>query len=216
MSHKHTSKKRITLGSCAFRQWRATHSHCCKLHGYNLVAEFTIGCSNLDDKTWSYDFGGFKEIRKILQKQFDHTTCVASDDPEMDIFEELSSRGIIDLRVMDNVGIEKTAEWIYKLVDPIIDKETSGRCWVDKVEVFEHDDNSATYEKNTSKLIDWDKYTDQRSEGVQDNISAEKAPNVSPESSVTNRNPAAAGAAAPVGNNVTQGKSDWFKGTTWG
>jgi len=209
MSHKHTSKKRITLGSCAFRQWRATHSHCCKLHGYNLVAEFTIGCSNLDDKTWSYDFGGFKEIRKILQKQFDHTTCVASDDPEMDIFEELSSRGIIDLRVMDNVGIEKTAEWIYKLVDPIIDKQTAGRCWVDKVEVFEHDDNSATYEKITSKLIDWGKYPDQRSEEVQDKLSTEKLTKSPQSVPKPTRNP------AQVGNKVTSGKSNWFGGTTW-
>jgi hypothetical protein len=48
---------------------------------------------------------------------------------------------------MDGVGIEKTAEWCFKTVDPMIWEMSVGRCWVEKVEVWEHDLNSAIYEK---------------------------------------------------------------------
>jgi 6-pyruvoyltetrahydropterin/6-carboxytetrahydropterin synthase len=143
----YVSTKLIELGSCAFRQWRATHSHCSKLHGYQLKAKFWFECSHLDDKNWAVDFGNLKEIKTILQKQFDHTTCVASDDPAFMEFYELHKKGVIDLRVMDAVGIEKTAEWCFNAVDAIIRSQTSDRCWVRQVEVFEHEDNSAVYSK---------------------------------------------------------------------
>lgn len=46
---------------------------------------------------------------------------------------------------MDGVGIEKTAEFCFKVAQTFL-KETYGdRCWVEKVEVFEHEANSAFY-----------------------------------------------------------------------
>jgi hypothetical protein len=45
----------------------------------------------------------------------------------------------------DGVGIERTAEWVYKTANDYIKLETKGRCWVEKVEVFEHENNSAIY-----------------------------------------------------------------------
>lgn len=139
------STKMIELGSCAFRQWRATHSHCSKIHGYQLKAKFWFGCSHLDDKNWVVDFGGLKEIKKMLQDQFDHTLCAASDDPQLLAFQLLHTAGVIDLRIMDAVGIEKTAQWCFNRVDKIVREQSDGRCWVEQVEVFEHEDNSAVY-----------------------------------------------------------------------
>lgn len=141
----YTSTKLIELGSCAFRQWRAEHSHCKYIHGYQLKAKFWFGCSELDDKNWAVDFGGLKELKKILQNQFDHTLCVAQDDPLLPSFIQLHDNGGCDLRIMEAVGIEKTAEWCFKEADSYIRFTTANRCWVNKVEVWEHAENSATY-----------------------------------------------------------------------
>ena len=75
------STKVIELGSCAFRQWRASHSHCKFLHGYQLKTKLWFGASSLDDRNWCVDFGGLKELKSKLQHVFDHTTTVAADDP---------------------------------------------------------------------------------------------------------------------------------------
>ena len=143
------STKIIELGSCAFRQWRAVDTHCCKLHGYRLMAKFWFGCTGLDDKNWVINFGGLKEIKKVLQEQFDHTLCIAKDDPLLEHFKELDQLGGCVLKIMDGVGIEKTAEWCFKTVDPMIREMSVGRCWLNKVEVWEHDLNSAIYEKRS-------------------------------------------------------------------
>ena len=143
----YTSTKIIELGSCAFRQWRANHSHCSFVHGYQLKAKFWFQCKDLDDKNWAVDFGGLKDFKKILHNQFDHTLCVAQDDPLLPLFEELHKQGGCDLRVMESVGIEKTSEWCFKAAKQYISETYSSRCWVSKVEVWEHAENSATYEE---------------------------------------------------------------------
>ena len=144
---KFQSTKIIELGSCAFRQWRAESTHCKYVHGYQLKAKFWFGCQGLDDMNWVVNFGGLKDIKKVLQDQFDHTLCIAQDDPLLPSFIQLADNGGCQLRVMDGVGIEKTAEWCFKTVDPKIKNMTVGRCWVNKVEVWEHELNSAIYEK---------------------------------------------------------------------
>jgi 6-pyruvoyltetrahydropterin/6-carboxytetrahydropterin synthase len=141
------STKIIELGSCAFRQWRATQSHCKFVHGYQLKAKFWFGCSKLDDKNWAVDFGGLKELKAILQKQFDHTLCIAEDDPLLPSFIQLHDNGGCDLRIMHSVGIEKTAEWCYKAAKEYLSDKYGYRCWVSKVEVWEHAENSAIFQE---------------------------------------------------------------------
>lgn len=139
------STKIIELGSCAFRQWRAD-SHCKFVHGYRLIAKFWFGCSNLDERNWVVDFGGLKDLKSLLEKQFDHTLCIAGDDPCLSDFQQLHDRGAVDLRIMDKgVGIERTAEWCFETADTYIRAKTEGRCWLEKVEVWEHDKNSGIY-----------------------------------------------------------------------
>jgi len=147
-TNKFVSTKVIELGSCAFRQWRATHSHCCKLHGYRLTAKFWFGATKLDEKNWCVDFGGLKPLKEKLQHMFDHTTCVAADDPCIDQFLVLAEVGALDIRIMLNgVGAERIAEYCYNVSAEYIKEKYGDRCWVEKVEVFEHEDNSAIYEK---------------------------------------------------------------------
>lgn len=146
---KFESTKIIELGSCAFRQWRAEGTRCKYVHGYRLMAKFWFGCQGLDDKNWVINFGGLKEVKKVLQDQFDHTLCIAQDDPLLPSFIQLADNGGCQLRIMDGVGIEKTAEWCFKTVDPMIRGMSVGRCWLNRVEVWEHELNSAIYEKRS-------------------------------------------------------------------
>jgi 6-pyruvoyltetrahydropterin/6-carboxytetrahydropterin synthase len=141
---KYSSTKLIELGSCAFRQWKATDTHCCKVHGYQLKAKFWFE-GELDDRNWVVNFGGLKGLKSVLQKQFDHTLCIAADDPLINIFQELHDAGGCDLRIMSAVGIEKTAEYCFQVANTYIQKLTEARCKVTKVEVWEHDLNSAIY-----------------------------------------------------------------------
>lgn len=145
MSH-YFSTKVLELGSCAFRQPNAI-SHCRHLHGYRLYAKFCFSCAHLDDNNWVVDFGGLKELKALLEMQFDHTTIVAKNDSLLPLFLQLNEQGGCNLRIMEGVGIEKFAEWCFKTANKYISEKTNSRCWVQRVEVWEHEKNSGIYEK---------------------------------------------------------------------
>jgi 6-pyruvoyltetrahydropterin/6-carboxytetrahydropterin synthase len=201
----HTSSKLIELGSTAFRQPRA-ESHCRYIHGYQLKAEITFACNELDSNNWVFDFGGLKDLKHIYKNQFDHTLVVANDDPEIELLKELNVRGLAQLRIMTGgVGIERFAEWCFKTADSFVDEATNGRVWVESVTVYEHDDNFASYNKSTVKS----------EEPVEESKSEEpksEEPKPEPDPAPQDHNPR----AAQVGNRVTQGKGNWFEGTSWG
>lgn len=145
MSSLFTSTKIIPLGSCAFRQPYAT-SHCRYLHGYRLQAKFWFTCNSLDKNNWVVDFGSLKPLKNILEEQFDHTTIVWTEDPDLQTFIDLNKKNIIDIRLMkDGVGIEMFAKYCGDKANEFIKNLTSDRCWVEKVEVWEHEQNSAIY-----------------------------------------------------------------------
>ena len=217
------STKRIELGSCAFRQWKAD-SHCAFLHGYQLVAKLTFGCSSLDSRNWCQDFGGLKELKNKLRSQFDHTTIVAANDPALQAFVELAKREVLQLRVMDDgVGIERVAEWVFRVANEFIKKESEGRCWVENVEVFEHEDNSAIYNRRSSVesySLSLDEPTLAETSEPGKDITAND-PTGPGEGEVADEpepapEPAPVKHPANIGNKVTPGKGNWFEGTTWG
>jgi|TARA_R100000482_G_scaffold122538_2_gene70448 6-pyruvoyltetrahydropterin/6-carboxytetrahydropterin synthase len=219
------STKIIPMGSTAFRQWRA-ESHCQFIHGYRLQTKIWFGLSEgatLDDKNWVFDFGGCKEIKKLLEDQFDHTFCAAADDPELEVFKMLDSKGLIQLRIMDGVGIEKTAEWVYTAVSNYVKESTKGRVKIDKVEVWEHEGNSAIYDTRLDTLNNRaDKYVDQRviskekahemaieeNKEILNNLKKEKP--IDPELDTGRKS--SLGSDIPV----SKGMSNPFQGTSWG
>ena len=162
------STKVIELGSCAFRQPTAT-SHCRFLHGYRLTAKFWFEADALDQNNWVVDFGGLKDLKKILQDQFDHTTCISRLDPKLDEFKRLEQAGVCDLRIMDGVGIEKFAEWCWSVANKHVVNITSGRCRCVKAEVFEHENNSAIFETQTNSTEHGNNTTETVKETVPDN-----------------------------------------------
>lgn len=203
MNSNYKSTKVLHLGSCAFRQPKAM-SHCKFLHGYRLTSKITFGSSTLDHKNWVVDFGSLKEVKKILEDQFDHTTCIDKNDEHLEDLKSLHNKGVIDLRIMDGVGIEKFAEWVFNAVNSYIIKDTAGRCWVEKVEVWEHPENSAIYTKPGTT------------------VSAHEPVKVTTETVSTsklNETPVTetfADSSAVRQQKVTSGFSNLFGGTSWG
>ena len=130
--------------SCAFRQWRAKHSHCKYMHGYALSVRINFK-GQLNDRNWVYDFGDLKFVKQFLQDTFDHKTVIAEDDPELETFKELDEKGLIQLVVIPHVGCEKFAEYICKQIAPQIEVNSNERVKLLSVEVREHSGNSAIY-----------------------------------------------------------------------
>ena len=130
--------------SCAFRQWRAT-SHCRLIHGYALSFSITFGAKQLDERNWVIDFGGLKPVKEWLEKMFDHTTLVAEDDPQLDLFATLHREGLIQMVKVPHTGCEAVAQIVYEHVQQWLDDTADGRVWVQKVSCREHDANTATF-----------------------------------------------------------------------
>ena len=83
VQYKYTSTKEYhDAFPCAYRQWRAD-SHCNLIHGYSFSMKFYFGTDDLDVRNWAADYGGLKELKSVLQDQFDHTLLVSQDDPEL-------------------------------------------------------------------------------------------------------------------------------------
>ena len=139
------SYKEFNGYSTAFRQHKAD-SHCRYIHGYALRFKVWFD-GELDHRNWVVDFGCFKRngIKDWFKHMFDHTTIVAKDDPYLKHFEELHNSDLIQLRILDDVGCEKFAEYVFKHLNEQIKTDTKGRVKVHKVQCWEHGENMAEY-----------------------------------------------------------------------
>ena len=161
--NEYNSTKLFKGYSTAFRQWRAKHSHCQYLHGYAMEFKVTFA-GDLDQLNWVCDFGSFKRngIKEHLSYMFDHTTVVAKDDPHLENFKKLSQQNLIQLRIIDDVGCEKFATYVFNYINEIVQNETNGRVKVLMVECFEGGtENSAIYKpvkiSNSIRKINYNK-----------------------------------------------------------
>ena len=209
-----SSTKIIDLGSCAFRQPQAK-SHCRYLHGYRLTAKFWFEANELDENNWVVDFGGLKELKKLFQDQFDHTTCISRTDPKLDVFKKLNEAGVCDLRVMDGVGIEKFAEWCHSAADNFVGVLTNLRCRCTKVEVFEHENNSAIFERRHS-ISSGARYMEDKASEIEKSVNQVKESKTTKKPSKDLTNPPFKGnKPVPVGNKKMKNK--WHDpDSTWG
>lgn len=148
VQYKYTSTKEyVDAFPCAYRQHRAD-SHCNKIHGYAFSMKFYFGTNNLDVRNWCADYGGLKELKKILETQFDHTLLVAEDDPELGVYKDLQKRGLANLTILPKLGCEGLADMLYEFVNTIYIPEMWGqgeseRLWCYRVEVRETQANMA-------------------------------------------------------------------------
>lgn len=140
--------------SCVFRQWRATHSHCCLDHGYAIGVEFTFESSTLDHNNWCFDFGNMKPMKEWLKDKFDHKRIVAKDDPYIQTYLDLENLGLCSITIVDKVGCEAFAKMIYDKMNEMLVEMKAGRIGrypvnqdvrLVSVKVFEHGANAALY-----------------------------------------------------------------------
>ena len=153
MTFSYRVTKTLSGYSCCFRQWRA-HSHCQYLHGYDLSFKLHFAAQNLDHCHWVIDFGLLKDsaievngqsLRDWFDFMFDHTTLVSDDDPKLKVFEDLAQQDLIQLHTIPHFSTEKLAEYILTTVKPAIIDYSDGRVHLIQVDVFEHDNNCASY-----------------------------------------------------------------------
>lgn len=139
--------------STCFRQWRAEGTHCRFLHGYAISFRVWFE-GDLDERNWVFDFGGMKRAKHTIDGKspkdyfawlLDHTTVVAEDDPRLDVFKLMDQDEIIQLRILPFTGCERFAEFLYEKINEFLKLETNGRVKAVKVEVYEHERNSASY-----------------------------------------------------------------------
>ena len=146
--YKYTSTKEYhDAFPCAYRQWRAD-SHCNLIHGYSFTIKVYFGTDNLDVRNWAADYGGLKELKSILEDQFDHTLLVAEDDPEIETFKLLQEKKMAKLTILPALGCEALADMIYKFINTVYVPDYYGpaeaeRLWCYRVEVRETQSNMA-------------------------------------------------------------------------
>jgi 6-pyruvoyltetrahydropterin/6-carboxytetrahydropterin synthase len=110
--------------------------------------KFYFGTNELDVRQWVADYGGMKELKAFLEDKFDHTTLVASDDPEIEFYKEMERRNLAKLTVLSTLGCESLADQLYKYVNGIFIPDMWGpseasRLWCYRVEVRETQANMA-------------------------------------------------------------------------
>lgn len=138
----------------AYRQWRAD-SHCNLIHGYSLTIKFYFGANELDVRNWVADYGGLRDLKAILEENFDHRLLVAENDPDLELFQELERRGLAKLTVLPRLGCEGLADFLYEYVNQVYipdhwGQHESERIWCFRVEVRETDANMA-YREGTRR-----------------------------------------------------------------
>jgi 6-pyruvoyl-tetrahydropterin synthase len=107
------------------------------VHGYERTFEVEFACAETGPDTGVVVHSiAVRRIRAALRYQFDHTTLIAVDD-QRDLFELLAEQGVIDLRIMDNTGMEGSAAWVFDAAEQIVGPATAGRVWASRVKARE-------------------------------------------------------------------------------
>ena len=140
---------------CGHAQWFDTKEdgspgHCAQIHGYDRSVEFTFA-GEPDEHGWIVPFGGLKPVKEFLEYYFDHVTVLPADDPRLEQLlssDHIEQNGLLGtLRVLPSgVSMEMSSLFIWEHVNHYIYKMTQGRCYVERVRVYEHDRNDAMCE----------------------------------------------------------------------
>tara|TARA_Y100001968_G_scaffold56912_1_gene48090 strand:+ start:2528 stop:2998 length:471 start_codon:yes stop_codon:yes gene_type:complete len=135
---------------CSHRQWRHK-GHCKFVHGYSRSFTFWFAAKELDINGFIVDFSSLKSLEKKLKGQFDHTFLINKDDPLLSYWKKLHELEALDLRIMENVGMEYTSKLIWSWANEFLRSKDNGRacCW--KTESKENNFNKAYFEE----MPDW-------------------------------------------------------------
>ena len=150
MSIQVKSTKRFKYLPCAHAQYfdldpDGSPGECASIHGYDREVEFTFAGS-VDENGWIVPFGELKPIKQFLEYYFDHVTVLPADDPRLaDIPAAMTDPGSMlgTLRILPSgVSMEMSSLFVWEHVNAFVYSVTDARCYVEKVEIFEHDRNA--------------------------------------------------------------------------
>jgi 6-pyruvoyltetrahydropterin/6-carboxytetrahydropterin synthase len=145
MSAGYTCSKQFSGYPCTHRQW--SHSgHCRFVHGYSRSFTCWFRATALDANGFVVDFSSLRPLEARISHQFDHTFLANADDPLLPTWRQLHEQGALDLRVMENVGMEASARLVWEWANELLRERDGGRscCW--RVEARENERNAAFYE----------------------------------------------------------------------
>ncbi len=116
------------------------------MHGYSRSFTLWFAATARDECGFVVDFSSLRPFEQKLRQQFDHTFLVNADDPLMDEWRQLHAQEAIDLRVMENVGMEGTAALVWEWANDLLQQRDGGRscCWA--VEARENSFNAAFFQ----------------------------------------------------------------------
>jgi len=115
------------------------------VHGYSRSFNLWFSATDLDSCGFVVDFSSLRPFEQQLRQQFDHTFLVNADDPLLAEWQRLHDLGALDLRVMENVGMEATAALIWAWANELLQERDSGRTCCYAVEARENSSNAANY-----------------------------------------------------------------------
>jgi 6-pyruvoyltetrahydropterin/6-carboxytetrahydropterin synthase len=125
-------------------------ARCMWAHGYGRIIKIDFVAKSLDVRGWVVDFGGLKKVKGWIEDQWDHRLLLTDQDPLLSKFQELHDMGGVNINIMDSSkgwgpGIEQSCKFLFDNINSMIQNLTSNRCEVYKIEVWEHELNSAYY-----------------------------------------------------------------------
>lgn len=144
------STKRFKYLPCGHAQYfdqepDGSPGECASIHGYDREVEFTFA-GEIDEHGWIVPFGELKPIKQFLEYYFDHVTVLPADDPRLEhLTHDLTVPGGLlgTVRILPSgVSMEMSSLFIWEHVNAYVYEVTQGRCYVERVEVFEHDRNA--------------------------------------------------------------------------
>ena len=100
------------------------------MHGYSRSFNLWFAATELDACGFVVDFSSLRPFEQRLRQQFDHTFLVNADDPLLEEWQRLHEQQAIDLRVMENVGMEATAALIWSWANELLQERDGGRTFV--------------------------------------------------------------------------------------
>ncbi len=140
----YTCSKTFPGFPCTHRQWRHG-GHCRFVHGYSRSFTFWFAAHRLDHCGFVVDFASLQPLRERLAQHFDHTFLASADDPLLPQWQHLHALGGLDLRVMDNVGMEATAHLVWGWANELLHGREGGRACCFRVEARENEANAGFY-----------------------------------------------------------------------
>ena len=130
---------------CCHRQWKHP-GHCSFVHGYSRSFTFWFRANKLDDYGFVVDFSSLHSLQNKLKDHFDHTFLVNKDDPLLPQWKKLHIEKALDLRIMENVGMESTAKLVWEWANSMLFERDAGRTCCSRVKASENNFNSAFFE----------------------------------------------------------------------